>query len=202
MGLNWGDPQWGCSPSSLDKWTRRYREEGPQGLETRPSGKRGPRPAARTVPKPVREEIVRVQQQHPDFGLRRTATSWRVFVVRGLARARCETCCASTTWSPWVRQSRPHRAVNREQGSLRERRDVETVSGSVSDPTGGGPTRVGGPDGANVDARIWRRFGPERGPPGRDGEFGPDVSRRDRARPSTSTDPRFRHPAPGVAPQG
>ncbi len=62
---------WGCSLASLSKWRRRYREEGPQGLEPRPMGKRGSRPAARTVSVPVREKIVEVQAQHPDFGLRK-----------------------------------------------------------------------------------------------------------------------------------
>lgn len=62
---------WGCSASSLDKWRKRYAEEGPKGLEPRPRGKRGPRPARRTVPETVREEIRVVQAEHPSFGLRR-----------------------------------------------------------------------------------------------------------------------------------
>ena len=62
---------WGCSVSSLDNWARRYAALGPKGLEPRPRGKCGPRPAARRVPEAVRAEIVAVQHEHPSFGLRK-----------------------------------------------------------------------------------------------------------------------------------
>ena len=64
---------WGCSPSSLDKWLRRYKAEGPKGLEDRPhpSGRREPSP--RRLPDAARAQIVAVRAEHPAFGAQRVA---------------------------------------------------------------------------------------------------------------------------------
>jgi transposase len=70
---------WGCSASSLDKWVRRYKEEGPKGLETRtpPKGRRAHHP--RRLPDAVRAQVVRVRQEHPEFGVTRVADELRRF---------------------------------------------------------------------------------------------------------------------------
>lgn len=64
---------WGCSPSSLDKWIRRYEEEGPKGLEDRPYARRADRPSRRRIPDSARAQVVAVRQEHPDFGSKRIA---------------------------------------------------------------------------------------------------------------------------------
>ena len=64
---------WGCSPSSLDKWLKRYNAEGPKGLETR-TGKRGKRPPhPKRLPDSARDLIVQVHSEHKDFGMQRMA---------------------------------------------------------------------------------------------------------------------------------
>jgi transposase InsO family protein len=55
---------WGVSESALGHWVDRYREGGPQALETRRSGGR-PRKLG------IREEISEVKTRFPDFGLRK-----------------------------------------------------------------------------------------------------------------------------------
>ena len=64
---------WGCSASALTKWLRRYREEGPQGLETRrpPKGRRHDHP--QRIPDTVRAKIVEVRKANPHFGVTRVA---------------------------------------------------------------------------------------------------------------------------------
>ena len=62
---------WGISPASLDKWSRKYRESGPRGLEPAPRKARAPHTFARTIPEDVRKEVVRTKTQHPSWGMRR-----------------------------------------------------------------------------------------------------------------------------------
>jgi transposase InsO family protein len=64
---------WGCSPSSLDKWLKRYNEEGPRGLETRrpPKGRRGHHP--KRLSEEVRELIVQLRVEHEGLGATRIA---------------------------------------------------------------------------------------------------------------------------------
>jgi transposase InsO family protein len=64
---------WGCSPSSLDKWVKRYRDEGPKGLETRVRVRKPGRPHPRRVSDAVREIIVQVARENTDFGATRIA---------------------------------------------------------------------------------------------------------------------------------
>ena len=64
---------WGCSPSSLDKWIRRYEEEGPKGLEDRPYTRRADRPARKRIPDAARAQVIAVREEHPDFGAKRIA---------------------------------------------------------------------------------------------------------------------------------
>jgi len=65
---------WGCSPSSIDKWVKRYRDDGPKGLETRVR-KRGTasRPHPKRLPDSARDLIVQVHSEHKDFGMKRLA---------------------------------------------------------------------------------------------------------------------------------
>ncbi|HET6202122.1 MAG TPA: transposase, partial [Planctomycetota bacterium] len=61
---------YGVTQNTLSKWLRRYREEGPKGLERRPySRRREGRKAG--LAEAVRGEIVSVQRRFPDFGLRK-----------------------------------------------------------------------------------------------------------------------------------
>lgn len=64
---------WGCSAASLDKWRKRYREEGPKGLETRKRPKGIPNDSARRLSESVREQIALVRQENPDYGVTRIA---------------------------------------------------------------------------------------------------------------------------------
>jgi transposase InsO family protein len=61
---------WGVGPSSLARWAKIYREQGPKGLQ-RPSlvegaKKRGPK----GIPRALKEEIADVKRKNPNFGLR------------------------------------------------------------------------------------------------------------------------------------
>ena len=60
----------GASTDTIWKWVHRYKTEGRAGLEDRPCwpGSRKARP-----PTPIHEQIVRVKQEHPGFGIRRIA---------------------------------------------------------------------------------------------------------------------------------
>lgn len=64
---------WGCSPSSLDKWVRRYRDEGPRALEDRAPapGRRAPHP--KRLSEEVRALIEGVAREHADFGAHKVA---------------------------------------------------------------------------------------------------------------------------------
>ena len=64
---------WGCSPSSLDKWLVRYREEGPKGLETRVRKPGRKRHHPKRLPDKVRQLILDVRAEHEDFGAQRVA---------------------------------------------------------------------------------------------------------------------------------
>jgi transposase-like protein len=87
---------WGCSSASLDKWRKRYREEGPRGLETRSRPKGIPNQGARRLPAAVRDLIALVRQENPAFGVTRIADQLRRFhgvevsagSVRNVLRAR------------------------------------------------------------------------------------------------------------------
>ena len=62
---------WGCSPSSLDKWTRRYEAEGPKGLETRVR-QRGPqRDHAKRISDSVRALIIKIRTENEEYGAQR-----------------------------------------------------------------------------------------------------------------------------------
>lgn len=60
---------WGICTSSLSKWLRRYREEGPKGLETRIPKTRKPHP--RSLPKATKKRVQETKRQNPTFGLRK-----------------------------------------------------------------------------------------------------------------------------------
>ncbi|HEX9640884.1 MAG TPA: IS481 family transposase, partial [Candidatus Krumholzibacteria bacterium] len=64
---------WGCSPSSLDKWLARYREEGPQGLETRVRKPGRKRRHPKRLSDKVRQLILDVRAEHEDFGAQRVS---------------------------------------------------------------------------------------------------------------------------------
>ena len=61
---------WGVSTGSLATWLKRYREEGPKGLEPKP---RKPTAAddARKLPEAVKAAIVTAKRQYPESGLRK-----------------------------------------------------------------------------------------------------------------------------------
>ena len=59
---------WGVSRHTIYIWMKRYREQGPSGLD-HPCGEG--RPGRRPLAAPLREEIVTAQRRFPDFGLRR-----------------------------------------------------------------------------------------------------------------------------------
>lgn len=58
---------WGVNPRVLSRWRKAYLERGPKALE----GRGGRRPGRRSVASGMREEIVAVKRQFPDFGLRK-----------------------------------------------------------------------------------------------------------------------------------
>ncbi len=60
---------WGVGCSTLSKWLKRYREDGPQGLETRKTGKR--KSPAHATPDEVKEKVRATKRQNPSFGLRK-----------------------------------------------------------------------------------------------------------------------------------
>lgn len=62
---------WGCSASSLDKWLRRYEQEGPKGLETKSAGWPSHRVHPKRLPDEVRELILSSNRAHPEFGATR-----------------------------------------------------------------------------------------------------------------------------------
>jgi len=59
--------------TSLDKWLKRYEEEGPKGLETRTRVRKKQRPHPKRMPDSARDLIAEVQAEHPDFGMNRLA---------------------------------------------------------------------------------------------------------------------------------
>jgi len=70
---------WGCSASSLDKWLKRYRDDGPKGLETRVRKHRPGRPHPSRVPDSVRELIVEIRSKHEDYGVTRIVEELKRF---------------------------------------------------------------------------------------------------------------------------
>jgi transposase InsO family protein len=70
---------WGCSPASLDKWLRRYRDEGPKGLETRKAQRQRASHHPARLPDNVRAEILAVREAEPSFGVNRMADHLRRF---------------------------------------------------------------------------------------------------------------------------
>ena len=70
---------WGCSTSSMNKWLKRYREEGPKGLETR-RPRKGRKPHhPRRLSEEVRALIARIRTEHEDFGVTRIADQLKRF---------------------------------------------------------------------------------------------------------------------------
>ena len=61
---------WGVSAASLAAWMKRYREDGPKGLEPRPR-KKPARPHKKALPESTKAAIVATKKVHPDFGLRK-----------------------------------------------------------------------------------------------------------------------------------
>jgi len=59
---------WGVSGTTIGQWTRRYQNDGPQGLEPQ-RAQRAPRKDR--LPAGVRSEIARTKLRFPDFGMRR-----------------------------------------------------------------------------------------------------------------------------------
>lgn len=66
---------WGVSGATLSNWVKRYREEGPKGLERRPHASKGTSRLAAAV----KAEIVRAGKLFPAFGLRRVRDYLRRF---------------------------------------------------------------------------------------------------------------------------
>ncbi len=66
--------QWGMSDCALGVWLKKYRKEGPQGLERLSPGPRKPRGKAPLAPA-LKAEILAVREQHQGFGWKRL-TSW------------------------------------------------------------------------------------------------------------------------------
>ena len=60
---------WGVPAPTFGQWMRRWKAEGPKGLEGRSKKKRAGRP--RTIPDSTRQEIVRTKARFPDFGMRK-----------------------------------------------------------------------------------------------------------------------------------
>jgi len=58
---------WGVAPSSLRKWVERYERLGPKGLESMYSKKKG----HRRLSQGVRQQIRKVREENPGFGLRK-----------------------------------------------------------------------------------------------------------------------------------
>ena len=59
---------WGVSGTTIGQWTRRYKKEGPQGLETRRARKSKRQSSLAPA---VRAEIARTKRRFPDFGMRK-----------------------------------------------------------------------------------------------------------------------------------
>jgi transposase InsO family protein len=68
---------WNCSASSLQKWAKRYDEDGPKSLEDRPhpKGRRAHHP--RRLPDQVRQAIREIRERNPSFGVTRVADELR-----------------------------------------------------------------------------------------------------------------------------
>jgi transposase InsO family protein len=60
---------WGVGRSTMSNWLKRYREGGPQGLESRRSGNRKSPPNA--TPEEVKEKVRETKRKNPSFGLRK-----------------------------------------------------------------------------------------------------------------------------------
>lgn len=60
---------WGLSVPTLRLWLKRYREEGPKGLEPKP--RELPESDPRRVPEEISAEILATKERHPDFGSRK-----------------------------------------------------------------------------------------------------------------------------------
>lgn len=60
---------WGVGRSTMSNWLKRYREGGPQGLESRRSGNRKSPPNATS--ESVKEKVRETKRKNPSFGLRK-----------------------------------------------------------------------------------------------------------------------------------
>ena len=58
----------GCSPRTIYRWRRRYREQGPAGLQ--PRSRRPHTRHPQTTPAPVVARIRTIREQHPGWGAR------------------------------------------------------------------------------------------------------------------------------------
>jgi len=117
---------WGCSPSSLDKWLKRYRDEGPKGLETRVVQRRPRRPHPKRLPDSVRDLIVEVRREHDDFGVTRIADHLKRFHsvqispsgVRNILRERGVPCQPGPKRRPRPKSKLPRRFERARPGEL------------------------------------------------------------------------------------
>src|SRR5258706_1566421 len=61
----------GVADNTLIRWRRRYRAEGPRGLETRPLGRRPGTQGGSRLATPVQAAIAETKTRFPDFGFRK-----------------------------------------------------------------------------------------------------------------------------------
>jgi len=69
----------GISPWTMRTWIKRYRAEGPKGLEPRPRGRKPGTGGLGRVSEVVREEIARTKTRFPSFGLKKVRDYLRRF---------------------------------------------------------------------------------------------------------------------------
>lgn len=71
---------YGVSPWTMRTWVKRYRADGPKGLETRrPGPRRGSSGGFKRVSNDVRAQIVRTKSRFPEFGLKKVRDFLRRF---------------------------------------------------------------------------------------------------------------------------
>jgi len=117
---------WGCSPSSLDKWLKRYRDEGPKGLETRMPKKGRRRHHPKRISEPVRELVASVRAEHDDFGVTRIADHLKRFhgveispsTVRNILRERGVALQPGPRRKPRPKSKPPRRFERARPGEL------------------------------------------------------------------------------------
>src|ERR1039457_7290650 len=60
----------GVGKASVSNWVRAYRQEGEEGLRTKP---RGARPGQKKLPEPVTARILELKKAEPSWGVKRIA---------------------------------------------------------------------------------------------------------------------------------